>query len=455
MIFQSNLGVAIEHEIAAIVHLKSSLRGRRIAESTLQALNREASVDEKIDQTAAAVKEFIAERRLSGVQIFVSLPRDMAILRYVEFPKAVRENLRETLGYEMDKYMPLPVESIYYDFQVVEEQKEEGLIRVLLIAVKKSIIDRIHERFKGLGIGIAGVELRSTAAANYFTVAGNSGGSSLLALLYVGAEGAEFTIIDHGLLRHSRVSSRGQSIPAFLAGEFDNLQTGEDPAPLQKLQIYGDITEDPATLLPPGRENVTILPLDLAATGLPSAVFIAAYGLALKGFRSFPSGINLLPPAMRKGASRAAYYTLFVLVGLLVAGIISWGAGAVLSKHFYLQRLEQERGRLQADVKNVERIQKASAELEAQISFLARVREDKAPILSILEELTERIPETAWIRRLSFSGESLEVEGYAASASDLISLLEESPLFKEVAFASPITKNRDGKETFRIGMKIQ
>jgi hypothetical protein len=37
----------------------------------------------------------------------------------------------------------------------------------------------------------------------------------------------------------------------------------------------------------------------------------------------------------------------------------------------------------------------------------------------------------------------------------LIPLLAASPLLKDVAFLSPITKGRDGKERFRIGFKVR
>jgi len=37
----------------------------------------------------------------------------------------------------------------------------------------------------------------------------------------------------------------------------------------------------------------------------------------------------------------------------------------------------------------------------------------------------------------------------------LIPLLAASPLLKDVAFLSPITKGKDGKEKFRIGFKIR
>ena len=56
--------------------------------------------------------------------------------------------------------------------------------------------------------------------------------------------------------------------------------------------------------------------------------------------------------------------------------------------------------------------------------------------------------------QFEFSDKGVQIEGDAESASELIPLLEISPLFKDVAFLSSITKSKDGKERFRIGLKI-
>jgi general secretion pathway protein L len=77
------------------------------------------------------------------------------------------------------------------------------------------------------------------------------------------------------------------------------------------------------------------------------------------------------------------------------------------------------------------------------------------PALNILKDLSRRIPEGAWVRKFDFSDKGVQIEGHADSASELIPLLETSPLFKDVAFLSPITKSKDGKERFRIGLKIK
>jgi len=74
----------------------------------------------------------------------------------------------------------------------------------------------------------------------------------------------------------------------------------------------------------------------------------------------------------------------------------------------------------------------------------------------VIKELSERIPKSAWLLRFAYSdkGSKIEIEGWADSASELIPLLEDSPLLKEVGFLSSITRSPAGKERFRIGLKL-
>src|SRR5204863_9020323 len=64
-------------------------------------------------------------------------------------------------------------------------------------------------------------------------------------------------------------------------------------------------------------------------------------------------------------------------------------------------------------------------------------------------EVTEVVPNDAWLTMLTFDAKGVELTGQASQASLLIPLLENSPKLERVEFASPVTRGRD-KEQFRI-----
>jgi general secretion pathway protein L len=69
--------------------------------------------------------------------------------------------------------------------------------------------------------------------------------------------------------------------------------------------------------------------------------------------------------------------------------------------------------------------------------------------LPVLRELTELLPNDAWLTLVALDAKGVELTGQATTASALIPLLENSPRFERVEFASPVTRGRD-REQFRI-----
>jgi Tfp pilus assembly protein PilN len=115
----------------------------------------------------------------------------------------------------------------------------------------------------------------------------------------------------------------------------------------------------------------------------------------------------------------------------------------------HLTRINAEIARVDPEVRAVERVVR---ELERKRKLLATVdgldRNGLRP-LPVLRELTELMPNDAWLTTVSLDPKGMELTGQAASASTLISILENSPRLERVEFSSPVTRGRD-KEQFRI-----
>ena len=76
--------------------------------------------------------------------------------------------------------------------------------------------------------------------------------------------------------------------------------------------------------------------------------------------------------------------------------------------------------------------------------------------LNIMKELTTILPKTVWLTRTRITEETVEIEGYAGAATEILTKLEQSPLFKKVEFTSPTI--RDAKmnlDRFVVKMEIE
>jgi general secretion pathway protein L len=455
--FQASVGILIESNRVSLVCLKRSFKGLRLAAHAIYPLEKEDS-EEKTAEVRKLVNEFLRGHRISSADIFLGIQRDLTILRYIELPLAVKENLRGTLLYEMEKYIPLPVSDIYFDCQIIAEDKETNKLKVLLIGVKKEFIDPYLDRENQLGAEISGIEINSTALVNYFSYKPNAPNADTYVIVCLGSEHLELSLVKKRLLsysRHVKIDKKGGGLQCLVLEELELLRKTLGPEQGRLEVVLCGPDADNVVELLKEREDIGLRPLELSRTGIPSDVLAPAYGLALKGIQKAPMDINLLPVGLRKKVSRIGYYTMFVLAGLFILSILAWGGSNILHQKRVSDKLGSEIKQLGTEVAGINQTQARLKELENKIDAINTLRQRHVPVLSVLLDLSKEIPEGAWLDRLAFNEKGGDIEGYADSASALIPLLAASPLLKDVAFLSPITKGKDGKERFRIGFKVR
>jgi general secretion pathway protein L len=180
---------------------------------------------------------------------------------------------------------------------------------------------------------------------------------------------------------------------------------------------------------------------------------IPAFGLALKGLISPAVGLNFLPADRRKKQGKTAYYTMFILIALALLSGVGWGASRAIHYRMSQKELALQIQKFSKEVGEVDRIRTEAEIIGEKISYLNRLQNTHPSVLDMLAEMSKKIPDTAWIQQFTVSDKGLQIEGTADSASELVPILEASPLFKDVGFLSGITKEREGKERFLMGLK--
>jgi len=458
LLFQTSIGIDIENDAVSIVYLKASFKGIQLAAHAVHSLEKEETVQEKLRAVKDIVRDFLEKNRIRSTDIFVGIPRGMSVLRYVEFPLTIKNNLRETLGYEMEKYVPFSPDEVYFDYQLVEEDKEKNRLKVLLVTIKKESLEPYIDLSRQLDIGLSGIEIGCTAMTNFFSLRENQPDQDPIVFGYLEHDNLEINIVSKGILNYSKLLRRPDDHGGFsgiIARELGPLRETLTKNNNKLDVILCGNGQDIEPVHPQDMETwVELQPVDLSRIALPSYTLIPAYGIALKGIRKVPMDINLLPQRSRKKAGKTGYYAMFGLAGLLILSVVAWGGGHLIRQRLYLDQLNQEIQRLGTDVRKIEQREKKCNVIEKRVDFLNDLMAGHVPFLKVIKDLTEKIPETAWLTRFTFTDKGIQIDGYADSASELVTYLDASPLFKDVVFLSPITKARNNKERFRIGFKL-
>ncbi len=171
---------------------------------------------------------------------------------------------------------------------------------------------------------------------------------------------------------------------------------------------------------------------------------------------SFDPAINFLSTPTGNTANKrrlSRFNTLLVLVNILL--LVALAFTHLLQKKQAEEELSLlvETAKVEAEAAND--LRSKVNELQQQGAFLQDLKNQRVPALQVIDELTKIIPDDTWIEGALYHGDQLNLSGISAKSSTLISTIERSPLFQDVAFQASVVQDfRSGGERFQIRAKI-
>ena len=165
------------------------------------------------DERPDAILHVLREHLFHTKRVVTAVYGKSVIVRYLSMMRMPDEDLRNAIRFEADKYIPFDVEEVVMDCQSFPEETGgdlgENEMRVLLVAVKRALIDDHVSLLNGLGLQPTMIDVDSFAVGNAFEVVQ---GTSLedqdpdraIALLDIGANKTNINIFRGGTSRFTR-----------------------------------------------------------------------------------------------------------------------------------------------------------------------------------------------------------------------------------------------------------
>jgi len=437
------LGVYLDETALTLAHVEKGLKGLQVQH--IIRLEREGAAD-----LALRLKEAVSDWGLWGCPVSLAVSRDLGFIRPGTLPQAAAENLPQVVAYELDRFLPMPAERLYYDYQVLGETQTE--IHLMVMGLPREAVDLCLGLLTQAGLRPMALELSTTAVANAFgQLAGKLPSSWLLLHLKPGAfELAQVKGQAVDACRQGRGSS-GVDLNQLLTEEIGRLRTGNAA---KSLCIYGrGLQGFQVTALSETYNLNPVYPSHLVIQNLPPETelegALAAVGTALRSLGKVSLTANLLPVSERAAVhlARFSFNNLMLLVFLGLC--LLWGGSALIHQRVVLYQVNQQLASLEPEARQVERQLEESRALAKQLENFRKMGStpDK---LRILKDLTQLIPDNTWLFNLRLSRQNLDISGMSKSASDLIPLLEKSGWLTKTEFASPIVTDANKQEHFKI-----
>lgn len=184
------------------------------------------------DLFARELKTFVSQHGLRGRAVHVGVSNQKVIIRNIDMPEMTEAELRGAIEYQAQDYIPIPVEDVVLDFQILGARiGADGAARqeVLLVAAQKHMVENLLHSLRQAGLKAAGVDVCSLALVralipddSFLAVAGEPGvcrgivdvSSSVSTLVVAVGSTLKFTrVINFSSDRFARVVSEKRGMP--------------------------------------------------------------------------------------------------------------------------------------------------------------------------------------------------------------------------------------------------
>jgi general secretion pathway protein L len=220
--------------------------------------------------------------------------------------------------------------------------------------------------------------------------------------------------------------------------------------PFKAEQVYYDFTvvaRDPArrtlrvelTVVP--RAEVDPLVAMLVSCGLEPTSLDVSDSNASGDAVDEVAGLNLFPGAQRRISPGNKSWQNPVLATLAAVLLVTAVALPFVQKISAVAQLETEVREARQEALTAGQVRTELEQLVAEVNALVSKRKQQSSVMQVLDELTRILPDGTWVNRFEVGGKRVKIRGESSNASGLAALIENSVLFNDASFDSPVMRN--------------
>ncbi len=175
-----------------------------------------------ISTVAETIKKLVKDSKISTKNANIALPESKIFTRVMEMPPISDEELTSAITWEAEQYIPMALEDVNMDWQVLSRPKEPGSnqkMSVLLSASPKKLIESYMKLADKSDLNLVSLEPETIAVVRSFSLMGVPSPTSLV--LEMGAEETNLIIIKDGYMLFTRtIGTGGNALTRAIGSQF-------------------------------------------------------------------------------------------------------------------------------------------------------------------------------------------------------------------------------------------
>jgi type IV pilus assembly protein PilM len=210
------VGLDIGSSYLKVVQLKESRSGYELELFDMLPISPELIVEGSIIDSirlTESLRELVRKARIKAKDAVISISgHSSVIIKRISLPEMSEEELSESIKFEAEQYVPFDIEDVNLDFQILGPKEEPGQMDVILVAVKKDVINDYVSVVKEAGLNAVIVDVDAFALENMYGINYEVEAGRNVALVNIGASTVNINILKGGVSVFTRDSSIGSNI---------------------------------------------------------------------------------------------------------------------------------------------------------------------------------------------------------------------------------------------------
>jgi type IV pilus assembly protein PilM len=176
-----------------------------------------------VEAVAEALRELWTRGGFKSRKVWMGVGNQRVVVREIALPAMAEKELRQSLGFQVQEFIPMPVDEAVLDYHLIDEVEIDGrqMLRLLLVAAQKAMVDTLVASATGAKLEPMGLDLVPFAMVRAVGTAGagmeleETGGE---AVVDVGAHVTNIVVHASGETRFVRIlPSGGRDITVAIA----------------------------------------------------------------------------------------------------------------------------------------------------------------------------------------------------------------------------------------------
>lgn len=146
-----------------------------------------------------AVKQVISNANIKQKEVNIALPESQVYTKIIDMPALSEKELSAALKYEMEQYIPLPLDQVKTDWQTLGSSSfQSKTTRVLLVAASQNLIKKYESVMENLGLTPSTIETEMLSVHRALFPLISTQNTNMI--VHMGATSTNIAVIENGEL---------------------------------------------------------------------------------------------------------------------------------------------------------------------------------------------------------------------------------------------------------------